>query len=118
MNVSKAIPALFVATALCCAHGVRAEGPHWSYQGHGGPAEWGELDPAFATCQLGKLQSPIDIRGAKAADLPAIKFDYKPSPLKVIDNGHSIQVNYAPGSSIDVGGTRYELRAVPLPQAK
>jgi carbonic anhydrase len=27
----------------------------------------------------------------------------------VIDNGHSIQVNYAPGSSIDVGGTRYEL---------
>ena len=109
MNVSKAIPALFVATALCCAHGVRAEGPHWSYQGHGGPAEWGELDPAFATCQLGKLQSPIDIRGAKAADLPAIKFDYKPSPLKVIDNGHSIQVNYATGSSIDVGGTRYEL---------
>jgi len=109
MNVSKAIPALFIATALCCAHGVRAEGPHWSYQGHGGPAEWGELDPAFATCQLGKLQSPIDIRGAKAADLPAIKFDYKPSPLRVIDNGHSIQVNYAPGSSIDVGGTRYEL---------
>ena len=109
MNLSKAIPALFVATALCCAHGVRAEGPHWSYQGHGGPAEWGELDPAFATCQLGKLQSPIDIRGAKVADLPAIKFDYKPSPLRVIDNGHSIQVNYAPGSSIDVGGTRYEL---------
>jgi carbonic anhydrase len=109
MNLSKAIPALFVATALCCAHGVRAEGQHWSYQGHGGPAEWGELDPAFATCQLGKLQSPIDIRGAKAADLPAIKFDYKPSPLRVIDNGHSIQVNYAPGSSIDVGGTRYEL---------
>ena len=109
MNLSKAIPALFVATALCCAHGVRAEGPHWSYQGHGGPAEWGELDPAFATCQLGKLQSPIDIRGAKAADLPAIKFDYKPSPLRVIDNGHSIQVNYAPGSSIDVGGKRYEL---------
>jgi len=109
MNLSKAIPALFVATALCCAHGVRAEGPHWSYQGHGGPAEWGELDPAFATCQLGKLQSPIDIRGAKTADLTAIKFDYKPSPLRVIDNGHSIQVNYAPGSSIDVGGTRYEL---------
>ena len=63
----------------------------------------------FATCKLGKVQSPIDIRGAKAADLPAIKFDYKPSPLKVIDNGHTIQVNYAPGSSIDVGGARYEL---------
>ena len=45
----------------------------------------------------------------RPADLPPIEFDYKPSPLKVIDNGHTIQVNYAPGSSIDVGGTRYEL---------
>ena len=72
-------------------------------------AKNGGLDPAFTTCKLGKFQSPIDIRGAKAADLPAIKFDYKPSPLKVIDNGHTIQVNYAPGSTIDVGGSKYEL---------
>jgi Eukaryotic-type carbonic anhydrase len=73
------------------------------------PPSGGAKAPEFATCKLGKHQSPIDIRGAKPADLPAIKFDYKPSPLKVIDNGHTIQVNYAPGSSIDVGGVRYEL---------
>ena len=109
MNALKAIPALFAVTTLCCASSVLAEGKHWGYTGPGSPAEWGELDKSFATCKLGKFQSPIDIRGAKAADLPAIKFDYKPSPLKVIDNGHTIQVNYAPGSSIDVGGTRYEL---------
>src|SRR4029453_7494063 len=109
MNILKAMPALFIATALCCGAQAQTEGEHWSYGGHGGPARWGELDHAFATCKLGRVQSPIDIRGAKAADLPAIKFNYKPSPLKVIDNGHTIQVNYAPGSSIDVGGTRYEL---------
>ena len=109
MDIRKAIPTLFAATTLCCALQAQAEGKHWSYGEHGGPAEWGELDQAFATCKLGKVQSPIDIRGAKAADLPAIKFDYKPSPLKMIDNGHTIQVNYAPGSSIDVGGKRYEL---------
>lgn len=109
MKIPKAIPALFVATTICCAYQAQAEGQHWSYKGHGGPAEWGELDKAFATCKLGKVQSPIDIRGAKAAELPAIKFDYKPTPLKMIDNGHTIQVNYAPGSSIDIGGTRYEL---------
>lgn len=109
MNALKAIPALFIAATLCCVSRAQAEGKHWSYGGHGGPAQWGELDQAFATCKLGKFQSPIDIRDAKAADLPAIKFDYKPAPLKVIDNGHTIQVNYAPGSSIDVGGTRYEL---------
>lgn len=29
--------------------------------------------------------------------------------VAVIDNGHTIQVNYAPGSWLDVGGARYEL---------
>jgi carbonic anhydrase len=97
------------ALALAGASTAMAEGGHWSYGGHGGPKEWGELEKDFASCKLGKVQSPIDIAGAKAADLPAIKFDYKPSPLKVIDNGHTIQVTYAPGSSIEVGGARYEL---------
>jgi carbonic anhydrase len=109
MNVIHAICATLAVLALGSALPVQAEGQHWSYGKHGGPAEWAKLDHSFASCQLGKVQSPIDIRGAKAADLPAIKFDYKPVPLKVIDNGHTIQVNYAPGSTIDVGGTRYEL---------
>jgi len=109
MKVVAAIRAALAVAALATVVPVQAEGHHWSYGKHGGPAEWGELDHAFASCQLGKLQSPIDIRGAKAADLPEIKFDYKPAPLKVIDNGHTIQVNYAPGSTMDVGGKRYEL---------
>jgi carbonic anhydrase len=109
MNVARSAPALLaLATACCCFNAVAAD-KHWAYQGHGGPAEWGELDQEFASCKLGKVQSPVDIRGAKAADLPAITFDYRPAPLRVIDNGHTIQVNYAPGSFIDVGGTRYEL---------
>jgi carbonic anhydrase len=109
MKIHNAITTLFAATTLCCAVQAQAEGKHWAYTGHGAPAEWGNLDQEFATCKLGKHQSPIDIRGAKQADLPAIKFDYSPSPLKVIDNGHTIMVNYAPGSTIEVGGTRYEL---------
>ena len=109
MSIVSVIRATAAVLALAGTSQVHAEGHHWSYGKHGGPGEWGELDKAFASCQLGKVQSPIDIRGAKAADLPAIKFDYKPVPLKLIDNGHTIQVNYPPGSSIDVGGTRYEL---------
>ena len=82
---------------------------HWSYAGHEGPKAWSTLSPEFETCALGKHQSPIDIRGAKPADLPAIRFDYHAAPLAIVDNGHTIQVNYAPGSTIDVGGSRYEL---------
>jgi len=89
-----------------------AEGPaHWSYHGETGPAQWGKLEPDFAECRLGKTQSPIDIReqAVKKGDLAPIKFNYKPSELKIIDNGHTIQVNYAAGSTISVGGNTYEL---------
>jgi carbonic anhydrase len=109
MDAIKGLVALIIAVPLGYVAAAQADEKHWTYSGHGGPSEWGALSPEFATCKLGKNQSPIDIRGAKAADLPAIKFDYKSSPLKVIDNGHTIQVNYAPGSSIEVEGTQYEL---------
>jgi len=109
MNTSPNLAALLAAIAFCAGSSALAEGHHWSYGGHTGPAEWAALDHEFATCKVGHVQSPIDIRGAKPADLPPIVFDYKASPLRVIDNGHTIQVNYAAGSSISVGGTRYEL---------
>ena len=109
MDMPGTIPTLLAAIAFCAASAVQAEDRHWSYGGHTGPAEWAALDHEFAACKLGHVQSPIDIRGAKPADLPPIEFDYKPSPLKVIDNGHTIQVNYAAGSAITLGGMRYEL---------
>lgn len=80
---------------------------HWGYSGATGPANWSEFG---ATCGLGKAQSPIDIVHAEQKNLLPIEFDYRSSPLKVIDNGHSIQVNYAPGSSIVVNGKSYELQ--------
>lgn len=109
MNALKLAPALLAAAALGCAPVLQKDAQHWAYEGPSGPERWGDLDAEFSTCKAGTVQSPIDIRGAKAADLPAIQFEYHPSPLKVVDNGHTIQVNYAPGSSITVGGTRYEL---------
>jgi carbonic anhydrase len=109
MSIRKIIAALWAIPALCVGYVAVADGDHWAYQGHGGPEEWGALGPEFATCKLGKLQSPIDIHGAQVANLQPIKFHYQPSVLKIIDNGHTIQVNYAPGSSIDIGGAHYEL---------
>jgi carbonic anhydrase len=32
--------------------------------------EWGKLDSTFATCSMVHAQSPIDIKGATAADIP------------------------------------------------
>lgn len=83
--------------------------PHWTYEGKEGPEHWAEIDKAYAACQQGHRQSPIDIRDAKPADLPPIQFDYKATPLHIINNGHTIQINYAPGSFITVGSKRYQL---------
>lgn len=83
---------------------------HWSYTGaKDGAAQWHKLSPEFKQCAAGQRQSPIDIRGGVRLTLENVKFDYKSSPLRIIDNGHTIQVNYAPGSSITVGGKTFEL---------
>jgi carbonic anhydrase len=84
--------------------------PHWSYSGHGGPTEWGGLDPSFAACSNGHVQSPIDIKDAKQADLPALTFSYTAVPLNLIDNGHTVQVNYAAGSTLTVDRDVYTLK--------
>ncbi len=82
---------------------------HWSYDGEGGPANWGAMKPEFAKCSSGSRQSPIDIRDGIKVQLEPVPFDYKPSAFRVIDNGHTVQVNVAPGNSIEVMGRRYEL---------
>lgn len=107
-SIRRIIPLVLAASAYS-ASVTSSSVAHWTYGRHDGPAEWSALSPEFATCGLGKHQSPIDIRHAKAADLPEIAFNYQQAPLAVIDNGHTIQVNYAPGSWIEVGGARYEL---------
>jgi carbonic anhydrase len=88
-----------------------AEDGHWSYGGATGPAKWGTLEKDFAQCKLGQIQSPIDIPDAAArkGDLASLLFAYRPSPLKIIDNGHTIQVDYAPGSFVTIDGKGYEL---------
>lgn len=50
------------------------------------------------------------IRTAKEADLPAIHFDHQPSVLHIIDNGHTIVINYDAGSFLSVDGQQYALK--------
>ena len=82
---------------------------HWGYGGAGGPEQWGGLKSEFSTCSTGTRQSPIDIRSGVRVDLEPIQFDYRPSGFRVIDNGHTIQVNVGGGNSIEVQGRRYDL---------
>jgi carbonic anhydrase len=111
------IRTFFLPLLISCSLGVgtsAAQGPPpehiWDYSDAHGPSHWGDLKPEFAACKNGHKQSPVDIRNARKADLPPIQFDYKPSPLHIIDNGHTIMVSYVPGSSISVGDKKYAFK--------
>lgn len=83
---------------------------HWGYEGEGAPEKWGTLKPDYATCKDGKAQTPINIdTKAVAGKAEPISFDYKAIAENITNNGHTIQVNMAKGSSITVGGKSYEL---------
>jgi carbonic anhydrase len=84
--------------------------PHWGYTGDIAPDRWAELAPEFRQCGVGTRQSPIDIRDSIAVDLEKIAFDYRPGAFSVLDDGHTVQVQVAPGSTLSVMGRRYELQ--------
>ncbi|HTS08352.1 MAG TPA: carbonic anhydrase family protein [Candidatus Eisenbacteria bacterium] len=109
LHFSQLVSCTVVFTVMCAAQ-EHQPGHTWDYGDALGPSHWGDLKPEFATCKDGHHQSPIDIRNPKKAALPPIQFDYKPSPLHIIDNGHTVMINYSPGSSITVGDKKYMLK--------
>ena len=84
-------------------------GHSWSYSGATGPEHWGELKPEYAACKAGHNQSPIDLTGAVVADLPALVFDYRPTELDLINNGHTLQLDHASGSTVTIDNRVYKL---------
>ena len=84
---------------------------HWAYDGSMGPEKWGKLSEEFATCAIGKQQSPIDIPSDKAVqkELPPLQFDYQPITLGVQNNGHTIYVAADKGGKLTLDKQSYSL---------
>ncbi len=80
---------------------------HWTYDREG--EDWGDLSPDFAACKNGTRQSPVDVRGPLKRSGGKLEFKYKPSPIKLVNNGHTIQFNYEKGSTVMIDGMEYEL---------
>ena len=104
------LPCTIAFLALAAGHCHADSGPHWGYAGEAGPAHWGELDPKFAACASGVNQSPIDIASTIDAELPPIGVNYGTAGTEILNNGHTIQVNVAPGSTLSLDGKTFELK--------
>lgn len=91
-------------------HGRHVEGPHFEYDGELGPDYWAELSPDFEACGAGERQSPIDLGTTAASAEPALALDYRDSSLVLLNNGHTIQANYDPGSTLAVDGQVWEVK--------
>jgi carbonic anhydrase len=111
MKLNRLLKSSLVAVALSASLLAGTHGTHWGYTGH--ESNWGELSPEFAMCKDGVNQSPINIVKSDVVatkGLEKIKFNYVSKATKVVNNGHTIQVNVASGSSITVDGIEFELK--------
>src|SRR4051794_2023450 len=82
---------------------------HWSYEGGNGPEHWAAMAPEFSSCG-GKNQSPINLTGFIKAELRPIAFEYKTAGKEIINNGHTVQVNFDEGSGFELDSNRYTLK--------
>ena len=111
MNRRHALKALtgLVLCPLCASTAFAAEGAHWTYGGSTGPDKWGDLDAASKVCSVGSQQSPIDIGGSIKAQLPPLRIAWGKTADSIVNNGHTIQLNAAEGSTLSFGGEPYKL---------
>lgn len=103
------LPLLLASLCLSSA-AIAGDKPHWGYTGDEGPAHWGSLDTAFALCGSGKNQSPINLDAMVEGELPPISLNYQAGGGEVVNNGHTVKINYAPGSTMTVAGQTFELK--------
>lgn len=96
----------------------RVEAPHWSYSGGDGPDRWGSLGTEYATCDEGREQSPINISQTESGTgqstrrlyvMASVEIELVGQPANALDNGHTIQVNLAGGSQLDLDGKVFTL---------
>lgn len=113
----KKVTVLDLVLVICLTVGLLAfagavaaqEEVHWGYEGENGPEHWGEISPEYAACSEGREQAPIDIPAGTPTNAGDIVFNYQPTALDIVNNGHAIQVNYDEGSFMEVEGKKYNL---------
>ncbi len=94
---------------VCARAGFAAETGHWSYDSVTGPDHWGDLEAANRVCAVGTQESPVAIDDSISARLPPLRFAWTAQADTIVNNGHTIQLNFADGGQLKVGRNAYKL---------
>lgn len=112
-----AIAAVLGVGVALAAGGVAASGSAvptatFAYSGDNGPGFWGQLNPDWAACTGdGGSQSPIDINNVRIDPrLKALNLNLTRTPIALTNNGHSIEEEYRPDSTLTFDGVTYHLQ--------
>ncbi len=86
--------------------------PEWEYTGATGPEHWGCLSSDYSLCSSGVEQSPVNLTGYVPGGTEPVTFDYTTAAVQARNNGHTVYLDFDPGSGVSVAGRRYDLLGV------
>lgn len=82
----------------------------WGYSKENGPNKWGNISDDYKECSIGTNQSPIDIASSMAKQVKnELRLNYQADSSDIINNGHSVQVNFKQNSTISFKNVQYKL---------
>ena len=85
------------------------EGNDWGYDTNNAPEKWASLSEKYHACS-GLNQSPIDIKNTTSAKLEPLTFNYTTSAKSIVNNGHTVQVDFNAGNSLTLDGQEFVLK--------
>jgi carbonic anhydrase len=98
---------VLVAFGTIAAPGL-ARAQTFGYFGELGPDFWGDLDPAWAACGSGEIQSPVNFqRGNRPFHRLAI--NYGETDGEIFNNGHTIEIETEGQNTLAFEGVTYDL---------
>ncbi|WP_284125262.1 carbonic anhydrase [Parerythrobacter aestuarii] len=106
--------AFLVATALAAtpAFAFDHHGKDWNFGDGTTPEEWSKVNPDYAMCDAGDMQSPIDLGSSKVIGNITVMTNYGATGGKLVVGEEKVQVDFAPGQFMHSGTQHFNLLQV------
>ena len=87
------------------------KGKDWTFGDGVAPERWSQVNTAYAACDLGDMQSPIDLTDPDARGTVMLTTNYGTAEGRISTGLEKVQVDFNPGHGMGMmsGGTAYDL---------